>query len=123
VVGNQDLFDVNGSAAASQPPAFSTAHRWDAAVLDAAAVAGDRKTPYSKVTKDPEAAEELLQACLLIARCKARAYARRLSAAHAAEVLTGWLTRDVELADASCVCHRVLSDIGAVPMLPDEFII
>jgi hypothetical protein len=31
---------------------------------------------------------------------------------------TGWLTRDVETADASCVCHRVLSDIGEVSMLP-----
>jgi hypothetical protein len=29
----------------------------------------------------------------------------------------------VELADATCVFHRVLSDIGAVPMLPDEFIV
>jgi hypothetical protein len=31
---------------------------------------------------------------------------------------TGWLTRDVETADASCVCHRVPSDIGEVSMLP-----
>jgi hypothetical protein len=31
---------------------------------------------------------------------------------------TGWLTRDVETADASYVCHRVLSDIGEVSMLP-----
>lgn len=28
----------------------------------------------------------------------------------------------VELADASCVCHRVLPDIGEVPVPPDEFI-
>jgi hypothetical protein len=117
VVGNLELFDVNGSAAAGQYRHFRRRRANGAPPCSTRPPWRETERPYS----NPEAAEELVQACLLIARCKARAYARRLSAARGRGAYR--LTRDVELADATCVFHRVLSDIRAVPMLPDEFIV
>lgn len=107
VVGNLELFDVNGSAAAGQYRHFRRRRANGALPCSTRPPWRETERPYS----NPEAAEELVQARLLIARCKARAYARRLSAARAAEVLTGSrVTWNLQMRPA---CSTACSPISA----------
>jgi hypothetical protein len=98
------------------------ARKWALAVLEVVAGSGDRKTVLKKLKDQPEAMEELLQACLVIALRKAQSYARRLSAAQATEALNGWVLRDPDLAHATGVFNRVLFDISEVPLMPAALI-
>ncbi|MEX3983970.1 hypothetical protein AB4Y45_33835 [Paraburkholderia sp. EG287A] len=98
------------------------AKQWGYAILEIVAGSGDRKTVLKRIKEQPDAMEELLQACLLIALRKAQAYARRLSAAQATEALFGWVVREPDLAHATGVFNRALFDISEVPMLPTALV-
>ncbi|MBC8740443.1 hypothetical protein F6X40_27795 [Paraburkholderia sp. UCT31] len=111
---NLDLFDAGGA-----PPATSPAQRaWACATIDAMAASGDRITVVKNLKKRPDDFEKLVDAVVLVAQRKALAYGQQMTAVQACEALSGWLTRDADLALATGVVTACRLPVSELPPLP-----
>jgi hypothetical protein len=112
---------VPAAPAVSGPSKFGReAHVWAEAVIEDLAAKGGVKTRLGALKENTPAYALLVEACLTIAMRKHEAYthARTSQETGGADRLTGWVTRDPELAEATGRFTRNRLALNELEMLP-----